>query len=179
MKVIIISGEPGTGKSSLVKTLLPADSEAFSRGLVKGHRKGSVLFVGIYGTNTKYPGTDRLSMAVQPELLRQIKDEYANAGIHTVVMEGDRITNPSMVSALAELGIHTKVYVLKVDQDVLQARRQKRGDTFDEKWLTGRVTKNRNFAQKAGEVSDACELQNNNQTDMMRNLNTIGAVIFS
>ena len=149
MNVILIAGEPGTGKSSLVKTLIPEGSPQVRFKTFRGYQVGTSVIAGIYEVGEKYPGTDKLSMAVQPHFLEFVDQVRRSGLVKTVLAEGDRISNGSLLIELSNRGIKPKVFVLKVAQDNLNLRRKARGDNFSEVWLRGRTSKVKNFAAEA------------------------------
>lgn len=174
MKVIIVCGTPGTGKSTLFKNLIGDAPADFRQGLVRGHRVGNVLFLGVYEPNVTYPGTDRLSMAVQPKF-QQLLRNRAELGLDAIVFEGDRLTNPSLVNYIDSLKIERHVFCLQVSQAVLDKRRAARGDTFAENWLRGRETKVNNFVKAATRVTF---LRNETNDDMVKNLELLSGLVY-
>lgn len=176
MKVIVIAGEPASGKSTIVKKLINGSPINFQYGLVKGHAIGSVLFIGTYKPGERYPGTDRLSMAVQPCLQEMLLTRVTIEPFQTIVFEGDRLCNPSLIKWLERHKIETQVFHVLVSEETLQARRVARGDTFDEKWLRGRKTKVSNFVQSCASVET---LRNESLEDSERNAALLARLIFS
>lgn len=174
MKVVVVAGEPGTGKSTLMKNLIGDAPSDYKSGLVRGHSVGSVLFLGIYDADQKYPGTDRLSMAVQPDV-QKLLWSHATSPYKTVVFEGDRLSNPSLIKFIENLGLELHAFVLEVSQEVLDQRRAARGDTFSEKWLKGRKTKVHNFRNASDKFR---VLRNETGDDLQKNLELLSRVVF-
>jgi hypothetical protein len=70
-KVIAIGGEPATGKTYLVRALIPAlgPSHDFKYGLIQGtfHPCTGTYIVGKYKEGDVFAGTDKLSMSAQKD----------------------------------------------------------------------------------------------------------------
>lgn len=176
MRVIIVAGEPGTGKSSLFKKF-DLGKPNFKYGLVRGHKKGKVLYVGIYEEGHTYPGTDRLSMAVQPHLIELIQRPIDD--ISAIVFEGDRLCNSSLLKQLAAMKVETQIMFLEVSEELLAKRRKARGDTFKDNWLAGRKTKVENFKKTAVDCLMPIEVVlNENADQQFRNFSRLAAMIY-
>jgi hypothetical protein len=167
MKILAIGGEPCSGKTTLVKTIMaglgrsPTD---FKYGLLRGRRYAAtpgVWVLGIYAGET-FDGTDKLSMAVQRDaetFLRDIASKYPD---DTVVFEGDRLFNQSFIRVCRELTPEFLGICLTVDEEEKDRRHHSRGDTQSAKFLAGRKTKYLNILE-AGLCVQA--RRNNNQAD--------------
>lgn len=139
-KIIAIGGEPATGKTFVVRALLPllGMSYPFKRGLVEGtfHPPTNTYVVGKYKDGDTFAGTDRLSMGVQkdwPEFLKHCAVEKRN-----VVFEGDRLFIEKNLTARSHMVIPI---FLTADKGVKLSRHLKRKDNQSEKFLKGRQTK--------------------------------------
>lgn len=147
MRVVAIGGEPATGKTTLMRAvmrrlgtgwqvvqlspLLSAMYLSRPRVVVLGMYRGSV-----------FDGTDRLSMAVQPEALGWIQHVAAAGSSMGVAFEGDRLFNGSLLDVLgAESGVELTPIVLSTSRDVSAARHRTRADVQGEVFLKGRATK--------------------------------------
>lgn len=144
-KVTVIIGEPASGKSTLMRMLLNRD--AYIRLTPKWipHyvcAERSAVVLGDYdGANQMYPGTDRMSMAVQPRAL-----SFIAASTHRkFIFEGDRLGNMSMIEQLVAAGYDVQVIRLLVTGDIRAARGRLQGRTQDAKFLKSRETKMRNM----------------------------------
>jgi hypothetical protein len=149
--VIGIGGEPATGKSALMTGILSAlgpGSEVRS-GVIRGtaHLGSSVVVLGLYGEDAgPYPGTDRLSMAVQPRTLEYLRDRAA-AGVTAALFEGDRLFNAKFLRACLEDFPGSKFLLLTASEPVKAARRVGRSDTKPSAFLEGRATKYANVCR--------------------------------
>lgn len=147
MRVVGIGGEPATGKSSVMWTILKTLSKEekprlFKCGMVRGmyFEVQKILVVGIYEDGQKFAGTDRLSMAVQPEFLKMLHVEQLP--FDKILLEGDRLFTGS---AIREVGERGKWFILRASPDELFRRHLERHDTQTEKFLAGRATKYMNI----------------------------------
>lgn len=145
-KVIAIGGEPGAGKSSLVRALIKElDLDVFDDKypLVPYHTDviGSVCTLGIYEDNGSYvAGTDRMSMAVQPSAVEFVDKVKTNA----VIFEGDRLFNSKFLEHCVD-NHDTAIYYLRTKQETRNQRYADRGSNQDGVWLAGRETKVQNI----------------------------------
>ena len=109
------------------------DWVAFKFGLVRGYRSAlnDIYVVGIYDKDT-FSGTDKLSMAVQPVLLKMI--ESMSTG--TILFEGDRLFNQSLFDAHP-----VEIHVLTADPGVIDRNHHNRGDNQSEQFISNKRTK--------------------------------------
>lgn len=180
MKIIGLGGEPATGKTTLFKNLRDKldEPKLFKFKMVRGEMynhpdmERNIFILGIYDNGT-FSGTDRLSMAVQPqviEFLKAIEIEFHNP---IVLFEGDRLFNKSFISAIKE-GYDTSLYLTVANEKEKQRRHVSRGDTQTEKWLKGRKTKIANILK---ENDDIFKLPNDTDKDGKMNLEILWQMI--
>lgn len=157
MRVIAIGGEPATGKSTLMRQLLPELGKGFATFTYQGktkirgtvHREAKVVVLGLYGGGETFEGTDKFSMACQPDVcsfFRMAKQMDSGYHDHVVVFEGDRLFNRKMIDWLAAEKIQCDVLVLEASGAAKDARHRARADTQTTSWLAGRATKVENVA---------------------------------
>lgn len=150
MKVIAIGGVPATGKSTLMKALVEdlggLTEVTQPEKLVYGHAYDKVFIFGRYDGDNAFPGTDRMSMAVQPMAKKYIEDRKDED--LTVIFEGDRLFNQSFLTFIYETIKPEDLFILilKASKDEVSKRHVDRADTQDDKFLSGRVTKYANIA---------------------------------
>lgn len=147
MKVVLICGEPATGKTTLAFSVIKelGYGTPFKDGLVVGtkhlcqkdHPGGPIYVIGVYAAGRGFWGTDKLSMAVMPQLKQWLSLREARA---SVFMEGDRVTSTSFIAFLRE-HYDVEVIVLTAGYGTLTRRHLTRGDTQSEIFLKGRRTK--------------------------------------
>jgi len=142
MKVIAIFGEPGCGKSTLMRRLIrEMDMENSpvnnSFKLVPYHQKDNIYILGKYEEGEVFAGTDRMSMAVQPEAIKFLESLPADS---IVLYEGDRLGTASFLENCNDKYDLTAVY-LKTDREIRQERYAERGSNQNATWLSGRESK--------------------------------------
>lgn len=167
MNVIGIGGAPGVGKSAVMREVLELllREQGFEREDAKGTiqvegrnvtvnavelraRGVTVIVLGRYDEGDTFPGTDRLSMAVQPaveDLIERLAGHTARQGTSEqthVVFEGDRLFSRSfLLSCAATPGVTVRAVVLSVSAAQLEERRKGRGSKQAAHWLKGRASK--------------------------------------
>lgn len=166
-KVIIIAGEPASGKTTLVCKVFEPSKMAyqFKFGKLRGHSDGEVFVGGVYD-GTLFQGTDRLSMSVQPDVVAFIKHKQAQQSTTnhngaqqstnptTLVMEGDRVANQKFLFACEELGVDLHIVFLTTPEETLATRHTARGDKQSARWLASRKTKIKNLLSAANAMQN-------------------------
>lgn len=163
MKVIAIGGEPGAGKTTLMKKLIEkfgVQPEYDSFKLVPYLRKDNIYVLGKYEEGETFAGTDRMSMAVQPEAVKFLASLPADS---IVLYEGDRLFNTSFLEHCNE-NYDLSIVYLKTDKSVRQERYKERGSNQNETWLQGRETKVANILTNMT-LMFITEKYNNNNTE--------------
>jgi hypothetical protein len=152
VKVIAMGGEPATGKTTLMFKLI---SMANDWQVVKPQKlldamyskKLNLYILGKYADDGNvFQGTDRLSMAVQPDAEKFFSTlEYeSNANDHSVnvIFEGDRLFNGKLLDKLSEWFPNSyKVLVLTASHGTKEQRHVDRKDDQDDKFKNSRATK--------------------------------------
>lgn len=140
MKVIAIGGEPGSGKTSLMKEIIQhygvePKYEAFK--LVPYLQKDNIYVLGKYEEGEVFSGTDRMSMAVQPEAVKFLASLPNNS---VVLFEGDRLFTASFLEHCLDKYDLDIIY-LSTTKLIREERYKERGSSQNETWLQGRETK--------------------------------------
>ena len=179
MPVVGIGGLPATGKSALVKSLVNrlggwVEFKPFQLGVVRGYyaTEFGLLLIGLYGQET-FPGTDRLSMAVQAPAIDLIREAASNPALRIcrVLFEGDRLFTPSFVTAIREDSrISLRMLVLTASQEVLEQRRRQRLSVQSASWIAGRATKLRRLTESFPDNFQT--VTNETPEDAQRNIGT-------
>lgn len=148
MNVIAIGGVPASGKTTLMRTILAYLDE---RGMGLVTNVGKLLWMheypelnavvlGRYDEAGTFAGTDKLSMAVQPVALTELRRAAAVRRNTLVLFEGDRLFNLSFLNKLAEFA-SVRAVALLVSDAVADERCRARGSEQSTTFRTGRVTK--------------------------------------
>lgn len=172
--VVGIGGEPATGKTTLMREAMTVlgESTEFKYKLCRGHKftAAKVLVLGIYD-GTKFAGTDRLSMAVQPDAVALVEKMSHTPSYNgwTLLYEGDRLFNSSFIQAVANIAPH-RFYLLTASDEQKEQRHLKRQDSQPAKWLAGRATKCKNITEQCAFVM---KLRNETPADRTANLRRI------
>lgn len=175
LKVIVIAGEPATGKTTLVqKTFNPQGlPKTFKFGRLRGHTDGRIFVGGVYD-GSLFQGTDKLSMAVQPDAVDFVRNQPEGV----LVMEGDRVANPKFLSALDGLKCECHLVFLRAPDTLLHERHQSRGDKQNPRWLKSRATKNENLLRAAKTMPhvNVIELVNETPACLTKHANTLAVL---
>jgi len=152
VKVIAMGGEPATGKTTLMFRLI---SMADDWKICKPEKlldamyseKLNLYILGKYANDGNvFQGTDRLSMAVQPDAEKffvGLDSDSTQGGYNiNVIFEGDRLFNGKMLDRLSELFPNDfKILILTVKDSTLDQRHIDRKDDQDDKFKNSRKTK--------------------------------------
>lgn len=172
MRVIAIGGEPGSGKSTLMKKIIEVFEvepkyEEFK--LVPYLQKDNIYILGKYEEGEVFSGTDRMSMAVQPEAIKFLATLPSNA---IVLYEGDRLFTASFLEHCLE-NYELDIIYLSTDKSVRQERYKQRGSQQNETWLQGRETKIANILTNMVLMFNVSSYPNNNMDDQKHVLDSI------
>ena len=144
VRVIAMGGEPATGKTTLMFRLI---SMADDWQIVKPEKlldamyskKLNLYILGKYANDGNvFQGTDRLSMAVQPDA----EKFFSSCNDVNVIFEGDRLFNGKLLDKLSESFPNDfKVLVLTASHGTKEQRHVDRKDDQDDKFKNSRATK--------------------------------------
>ena len=172
MKVIAIGGEPGSGKTTLVKNIMEQyqfEPKYDSFKLVPYLQSNNIYILGKYEEGEVFSGTDRMSMAVQPEAIKFL-DFVPKDSI--IIFEGDRLFTASFLEHCVD-NYDTKIIYLATDKSVRQERYKIRGSNQNETWLQGRETKISNILTNLTLLMNVEKFNNNNLQESDKVLNYI------
>jgi len=164
MKIIAIGGEPGSGKTTLMKKIIEylAPEPRYNEfKLVPYLNKNNVYILGKYEDNEIYSGTDRMSMAVQPAAIEFLKTLPKNS---IVLYEGDRLFTASFLEHCLD-NYELDIIYLSTDSGVRKNRYKERGSEQNEIWLQGRETKISNILSNMVLMFSVFKYPNNNLED--------------
>ncbi len=170
MRLIGIVGEPATGKTTLVRAVLKRMGKEytdFKFRLVYGRQFPSGLFVlGIFRDGEVFGGTDRLSMAVQPDAVRFLRKVPDQA---TVLFEGDRLTRAGFLRAAGD-GLF--LFVLEASASEKEKRHRDRADTQKPTFHRSRAT----LVARIASDFPSERLRNDTLKDLQQNVARVLAV---
>lgn len=150
LKIVCLIGEPATGKSTVAKAVIKrlSDGNFFKERLLFGtyHWRERVYVLGKYEPKERFPGTDRLSMGVQPEADFWIRVKAHESPPARVFFEGDRLGSLSFLQTCKQVA-DLEIFVLTSPMIVKAARHRSRGDNQTERFLKGRQTKIANICK--------------------------------
>jgi broad-specificity NMP kinase len=144
MKVIAIGGNPGSGKSTLMKRVIEfytPEKKYDVFKLVPYLQNNKIYILGKYDDGEVFSGTDRMSMAVQPEAIKFLASLPADS---IVLYEGDRLFTSSFLEDCADK-YELKIFHLSTDPEVREVRYKERGSNQNVTWLQGRESKINNI----------------------------------
>lgn len=178
MKVIALFGEPGCGKTTLMREVLKKlsiDSSTLKEDfkLVPHHKKDNVFVLGKYEEGEIFAGTDRMSMAVQPEAVKFLESIPTDS---IILFEGDRLCTASFLEHCNN-NYNLNLIYLKTGRDTRKVRYGERGSSQNETWLAGRESKVSNILGNM-ELKFVTEIfSNENQKDQQKVVDYILSLI--
>lgn len=172
MKVFAIGGEPGAGKTTLMKEVIKhfnLEPKYDEYKLVPYLQKDNIYVLGKYEEGEVFSGTDRMSMAVQPEAIKFLATLPADS---IVLFEGDRLFTSSFLEDCLEK-YDLKIIYLSTKKETRQERYKDRGSNQNETWLQGRETKISNIMTNMTLMFSTFKFENNTLKDQEQTLDAI------
>jgi broad-specificity NMP kinase len=174
-KIIAVCGVPGTGKTSLFRKFM-ADYKWQRREEAKlvtseYSEQLNLHILGKYDEGEVFAGTDKLSMAVWPEIEKWAVTTDAN-----IMFEGDRLTGQKsydFFSSLPDTEFH--IVVISADKATLQSRYDERGSNQPEQFLKSKDTKIGNILSNFDYMDFIAEFANENLDDQKKILDFISS----
>lgn len=170
-KILILGGEPATGKTTLMREFianLQEQGQPVNYGKLKAlwFKQRQVFVLGIYDDQL-FAGTDRLSMTVITDALKFLThlNERPDMKNAAVVLEGDRLFNRTFIAACKAVA-PTEIMVLKVSEEEKHRRHIQRGDSQTASWLKSRKTKVDNLIAAFSDI-----VISNNENEAQKNEN--------
>ena len=167
MKVIAIGGEPGAGKSTLMKEIISKYNwlKVYDEvKLVPYLQYDCNYILGKYDEGETFSGTDRMSMAVQPEAIKFLAS-LSNDSI--VLYEGDRLFTSSFLEHCLD-NYDLEIIYLQTQKEVREERYKERGSEQNETWLRGRETKLANILSNMTLMFNVNKFKNNDKEDQQK-----------
>jgi hypothetical protein len=156
-KIIAIGGEPGTGKTTLVKRVIDhygyESFKQFTYGLLRGYTRDHLIILGVYpvapGTREGAIGpwgTDRLSTNVLDDAKRFVENLKAirpETHRETVILwEGDRLFTQHFLKPCRDHADDLIILVMTATKETRLARGGSRGPySKSSEWLRAKASK--------------------------------------
>lgn len=141
-RLFYLIGPPGSGKSTLMEELTRHCARYGSgypfANLLMTPGGQEVLELG--QRRALYPGTDALSMNVQPRVLAAME----RMPYRLMIGEGDRLGGVSFLAGAMQRGWFVHLAALHVNDAMLERRYAQRGSAQNKVWIAGRKTKVQN-----------------------------------
>ena len=172
MKIIAIGGEPGSGKTTLMKEIIQhygVEPKYDSFKLVPYLQKDNIYILGKYEEGEVFSGTDRMSMAVQPDAIKFLSTLPKDA---VVLFEGDRLFTASFLEHCLDKYDLSIIY-LSTTKQIREERYKERGSNQNQTWLQGRETKISNIMSNMTLMFNTFKYVNNNLEEQKHILDVI------
>jgi dephospho-CoA kinase len=178
IRVIAVGGEPATGKTTLMFKLIDMADDWVT---CKPEKLLDALYsktlntyiLGKYEKGSTFQGTDRLSMAVQPDAEKFISSlNYEDSDVN-VIFEGDRLFNSKFLEHCSKNTKRFNIILLQVAADIVKQRHINRNDTQTEKFINGRKTKLDNISSSLVLMDYISVRENNTVVDQQKIISDI------
>ena len=142
--------------------------------LVPYLQKNNIYVLGKYEEGEVFSGTDRMSMAVQPEAIKFLASLPASS---IVIYEGDRLFTASFLEHCVD-NYDCEIVYLETDRSIREERYKERGSAQNETWLQGRETKISNILGNMSLMFNTVKYKNNNKDDQKKIVDYISTQLF-
>jgi hypothetical protein len=168
--VLAIGGPPASGKTTLMKQIF-AFSDDWSEltqpiKLLDGYysKKLNTWVFGVYEDSLgTFQGTDKLSKAVPPQLVKFIR-ENANKPVN-ILFEGANVVTSKTLIEIIDCDVNFALIRLMVSNSLKQSRHKQRGDTQNEQFLKSKETQIENVSNNPKIFDFVVEVPNDSISD--------------
>lgn len=172
LNVLGIGGVPATGKTTLMFEIIKQTDDWQTCKLSKlldamYSKKLNLYILGKYeiGDNA-FQGTDRLSMAVQPEAEKVLSEfSYDQNVTLNIIFEGDRLFNLKFLDAAMKYSHKFGILILTATPLLIDQRHIDRNDNQDDKFKRSRQTKIDNISNSLFLMDYITYMVNNDYSD--------------
>ena len=170
--IVAIGGEPAVGKTTLMRKFFTSYTpwKQFKYKKLYGHfnEELHLVILGVYSAGEIFSGTDKLSMAVQPDFEEFIDKNKPN---YNILFEGDRLFNLKTIKKCMQ-NSNLKIFI--IESKHTNARHKDRNDNQTDKFIKGRKTKVNNIKDFCNENNLDVEIVTNDcLSDLNNNYNKI------
>jgi hypothetical protein len=150
MKIIGLIGQPGSGKTTVMRNFLKTlsgEGAVVKEGLVVYtiYSEAKTIVAGIYDEGV-FSGTDRTAKSCGPKYREWLLDKVNDAeyGDWAFYFEGERFSNSKFFDFFVNECPDVTLHLLEADQETLNERNAARSNQND-KWRKGMATRMRNL----------------------------------
>lgn len=151
MKVVYLIGLPGTGKTHVVREFMKRYAQWETSTPIKlldSHSSNRIRVLGRYEEGETFAGTDRLSMAVNPQAIEYVE----MCPPELIIGEGDRLNNKAFFKACQNRRKEDLTILhLTVSDEERKRRYKERGSDQSEKFIQTVRTKVKNIVDEFGD----------------------------
>jgi len=173
--LVALGGIPAVGKTTIIKQFFSNfdNWKLFKFKKLYGHYNEllNLIILGKYEKNELFAGTDKLSMAVQPDFEEFIDKDKPP---YNILFEGDRLFN---IKTLSKVKTKMSLQVYIILSNNTKKRHIDRKDNQSEKFIKSRITIIENI--KKFLKDDYVILTNNKHEDIKKNYNIIADNFYS
>jgi hypothetical protein len=148
-RALWIVGEPGLGKTTLARRLLPAEPQLVAKP--KWTTGPGIALAGHY-TGATFDGADTVGYSGVSAAL-DFWEGYLRPRVDLTVFDGDRFSYPGALERVRAAGAECLCFLLYAPPEVGAERRAARGSAQNASWVRGRATKSERFADHPGLVT--------------------------
>jgi len=162
-KIILLIGQSCAGKTTYIRNNFLKDYSSINfidkpfkitefiknndeKWLLLGHHKGE----------KRCEGSDELSMAILPQLIEFIKENFNTYDV--MIFEGDRINNEKFFKFIQSLNKPVELYILTCSLETSLKRRQETGSKPSETFVKTTITKSNNMKKLGMQLGFKVEL---------------------
>lgn len=152
-RLIYLVGPPGSGKSTLMGALIPAEWLRVFRDDQRMPRDELFHADQLIGAElgrhrVSFSGTDALAMNIHPHAVRWIAATH-----HPLVLgEGQRLGTRGFLEAARDAGRSVDLVWLDVPEQICRLRRQARGSRQNPQWVKAATTRAARLAEAAADM---------------------------
>lgn len=167
VNVLAIGGPPASGKTSIMKQIFALSNDWSEQiqpvKLLDGYfsKKLNTWIFGVYDESVGiFQGTDKLSKAVPPQLVKFIR-ENADKPIN-ILFEGANVVTSKTLVEIIDCDVNFALLRLMVSKSLKQTRHKNRGDTQNEQFIKSKETQIENVASNPKIFDFVIEVRNEN-----------------